>query len=120
MAERSGKDHLTRIADVGEGAIQRFGEMPGVGRVAEPFFALRERVDDLARRVRAIDELERRLTEAERRLNALETKPSRRPRTATRSAPRAAETPRAATAATRARRRTEGTPSVVRPPDETA
>lgn len=75
MAQGGAKDLFTKLADAGEDAIQRFGEMPGVGKLAEPMLALKHRVDDLQRRVRGLDALERRMTEVEQRLNALAPKP---------------------------------------------
>ena len=78
MSDRSG-GLFTRLADMGEGAIQRVGEMPGMGRIAEPLNTLRERVDELQRRVRGLDALERRVAELERRMDAVapeETAPS--------------------------------------------
>src|SRR5436190_13566529 len=77
MTEESAQDEatrnlLTRLADVGEEAIQRVGEMPGMSRLAEPLMALRERVDDLQRRMRGVDALERRLTDLERRVELIE------------------------------------------------
>jgi hypothetical protein len=67
-----GRNLFTRLADAGEEAIQRVGDMPGVGKLAEPVMALRERVDDLQRRVRGLDALERRLAELEQRVARLE------------------------------------------------
>ncbi|MBA3365414.1 MAG: hypothetical protein H0U03_06455 [Actinobacteria bacterium] len=96
MAEGENKDLLARIADAGEGVINRFGEMPGLGKITEPLLALRQRVDDLQRRVRGLDQLEHRMTDVERRLDVLETKPSTRGRKAKTALPEAAETPPAA------------------------
>lgn len=81
MTEESGKEEVSRglferIADAGEGAIQRVGEMPGVGKIAEPLLGLRERVDELSKRVRGLDALERRLSALEGRVTHLEGGPS--------------------------------------------
>ncbi len=80
MTEESGKEEVSRglferIADAGEGAIQRVGEMPGVGKIAEPLLGLRERVDELSKRVRGLDALERRLSALEGRVTHLEGGP---------------------------------------------
>ena len=77
MTEESGRGEgsrriFTRLADAGEEAIQRVGEMPGVGKLAEPLITLRERVDELQRRVRGLDALERRLADVERRVAVIE------------------------------------------------
>ncbi|MGB2951856.1 MAG: hypothetical protein WBB74_00530 [Gaiellaceae bacterium] len=74
MAQR-GQDLLSRLADAGEEAIQRLGEVPGTQRFLDAANGLRERVDELQRRVRGIDELERRIDSLERKVNEL-SKPS--------------------------------------------
>ena len=71
---RQQKDLLTRLAEAGEEAIGRLGEIPGGNRVVEATHALRERLDELQRRVRALDPLEKRVAELERQLQALERK----------------------------------------------
>ena len=71
MAERGSRDLLNRLADAGEEAIQRLGDMPGAGRIVEALNGMRERIDELQRRVRALDELEKRADVAERRVNEL-------------------------------------------------
>jgi hypothetical protein len=78
MAQRKQhKDVITRLAETGEEALHRLAELPGGGRFAEAANALRDRVDDLAKRMRSLDPLERRVAELERRLDAL-SKPARR------------------------------------------
>ncbi len=78
MAQRKKqKDVITRLAETGEEALQRLAELPGGARFAEAANALRERVDELAKRMRSLDPLERRVAELERRLDAL-SKPARR------------------------------------------
>jgi hypothetical protein len=77
MTQESGKGEgsrtiFTRLADAGEEAIRRVGEMPGGGKLAEPIVALRERVDELQRRVLGLDAVERRLADVERRVAVLE------------------------------------------------
>jgi polyhydroxyalkanoate synthesis regulator phasin len=71
---RHQKDLLTRLSEAGEEAIGRLSEIPGGNRVVEATHALRERLDELQRRVRALDPLEKRVAELERRLQALERK----------------------------------------------
>jgi hypothetical protein len=62
------RDLLTRLADAGEEALAKLADGPSAERVVAPVRALRDRVDELQRRVRGIDALERRVTELERRL----------------------------------------------------
>jgi hypothetical protein len=84
MAQRKQqKDVITRLAETGEEALHRLAELPGGARFAEAANALRDRVDDLAKRMRSLDPLERRVAELERRLDAL-SKPARRKTTTTR------------------------------------
>jgi uncharacterized protein involved in exopolysaccharide biosynthesis len=66
------KDLLTRLADAGEEAIGKLGDTPGADRLLGVANTMRDRMDELQKRVRGLDELERRVTELERRLEAAE------------------------------------------------
>ncbi len=70
------KDMLGRLAQSGEEALQRLAELPGGTRFLEAANGLRNQVDELAKRVRSLDPLERRVAELERRLDEL-SKPAR-------------------------------------------
>ena len=83
MAVREPKDLLTMLADRGEEAIQRLSDAPGADRLLGAAQALRDRLDEMQKRVRGIDALERRVAELEKRVEAL-SKPSTRPRTTAR------------------------------------
>src|SRR5918992_4897567 len=61
------KDLFTRLADAGEEAISRLSDAPGSDRLLGAVQSLRERMDEMQKRVRGIDELERRVAELERR-----------------------------------------------------
>ena len=74
MATPPEKSLVTRLADVGEEAIQRLGTAPGGDRLLGAVNTLRNRVDEMQRRLRGIDELEKRLGAVERRLDKLEGK----------------------------------------------
>ncbi len=69
-------DVISRLAHTGEEALQRLAELPGGNRFVEAANALRDRVDDLTKRMRSLDPLEKRVTELERRLDEL-SKPKR-------------------------------------------
>jgi hypothetical protein len=87
MAQRKQqKDVIARLAETGEETLHRLAELPGGARFAEAANALRDRVDDLAKRMRSLDPLERRVAELERRLDAL-SKPARRKATTARKPP---------------------------------
>jgi hypothetical protein len=71
MARRGQKDLFSRLADVGEEAIQKMGEIPGANRLLETVAGTRERLDELTKKVRGIDALERRVAALERRVDKL-------------------------------------------------
>jgi hypothetical protein len=76
------KDLLTRLADAGEDALNRLGDAPGMDRVSGFANTTRDRLDELTRRVRGIDALERRVGRLEKRLDEMSgTKPRSRPTT---------------------------------------
>lgn len=70
------KDLLTRLADAGEDAITRLGDSPGMDRMLGFATSTRDRLDELTRRVRGIDELEQRLERLEKRVDELSPKKS--------------------------------------------
>lgn len=74
MADRK-QDLLGRLADLSEEAVQRLSEAPGADRALQALKGLGDRVDELQRRTRGFEELERRLSTLERRVDAL-AKPS--------------------------------------------
>jgi hypothetical protein len=95
MADRS-KDLLGRLADISEEAIQRLSEAPGADRVLQTLKGLGDRVDELQRRTRGFEELERRLTALEKKVDGLSKAPRRaaaRTRTRTAASGRAAKKP---------------------------
>jgi len=64
-------DLLGRLADLSEEAIQRLGEVPGADRALGAINALRERTDELQKRVRGLEGLEQRLADLERKVDKL-------------------------------------------------
>ena len=81
MAEA--KDLLSRLADAGEDAIAKVGEMPGAARMTNAFGAMRDRMDELQRRVRGLEDVERRLAALEKRVDQLSAAKVTRPRATT-------------------------------------
>ena len=76
------KDFMTRrgavvdlfqlpLADSGEEALQKLTELPGGQKAVTAFNDLRNRVDELGKKVRGIDALEARVTKLEKDLAAL-------------------------------------------------
>ena len=68
------RDFFTRLAEAGEDAIQRLGDAPGANRLAGTANMVRERLDEMQRKLRGIDVLEKRVDKLEQRLTALEKK----------------------------------------------
>ena len=62
---------LTRLVDAGEEAIQRLSEVPGGDRIVGTVNTLRERIDELQRRVRGLEDLDKRLSALERKVDKL-------------------------------------------------
>jgi hypothetical protein len=88
MAKPSQRNLVTRLADAGEEAIQRLGNAPGGDRLLGAVNALRERVDEMQKNMRAIATIEKRLDSIERRLDKVEGKSTTTPsRTTARKTP---------------------------------
>ena len=91
MADQT-KDLLARLTDLSEGAIQRISEAPGADKALQALKGLGDKVDELQRRTRGFEELEKRLTALEKRVDAMaKPKPARQP-PASSPRPRAAKT----------------------------
>ena len=86
------KDLLTRLADAGEDAIGRLGEAPGIDRVAGLASSTRERLDELSRRVRGIEDLERRLAKLEKRVDEMSGTKSSTSKSRAKSTPKSGST----------------------------
>ena len=68
------KDVVTRLTETGEEALQRLLQNPSAARFVNSANALRDRVDELTRRMRSLDPLEKRVAELEKRLDELAPK----------------------------------------------
>jgi hypothetical protein len=75
MAPRQ-KDLLTRLGDAGEEALSRVAGSQATARVVETVGGMRERLDDMQKKLRGLDALERRVAELEKRVDEL-AKPKR-------------------------------------------
>ena len=72
MATSKGSsDALGDLAGRGQEALQRLTELPGGASALRAFNDLRQRVDDLGKRIRGVDELEERIAKLEREVTAL-------------------------------------------------
>ena len=74
MAQPRQRNIVERLADAGEEAIQRIGGAPGADRLLAAVNTMRDRVDELQKRMRGVEQLEKRLGAVERRLDKLEGK----------------------------------------------
>lgn len=71
MADERRTDLLGKLAELSEEAIHRLQDAPGGDRVMGAMNTMRDRLDEMQRRVRGIDELERRLSALERKVEKL-------------------------------------------------
>ena len=71
MADEKRDDLLGKLAELSEEAIHRLQDAPGGDRLLGAVNAMRERLDDVQRRVRGIDELEIRLSALEKKVDKL-------------------------------------------------
>ena len=88
------KDLLTRLSDAGEEALSRVAGSSATTRLLETVGGMRERLDDVQRKVRGIDALEQRVIALERKVEEL-SKPKRT--TTPASTTRRTTTPRSTT-----------------------
>jgi uncharacterized protein involved in exopolysaccharide biosynthesis len=71
VADEKRNDLLGKLAELSEEAIHRLQDAPGGDRLVGTMNTMRDRLDELQRRVRGIDELEQRLTALERKVDEL-------------------------------------------------
>jgi hypothetical protein len=71
MAGTRRTDLLGRLADMSEEAIQRLSDVPGADKVLGAMNGLRDRTDELQKRVRGLESLEQRLAAVERKVERL-------------------------------------------------
>ena len=70
MTERR-QDLMGRLADLSEEAIQKLSEAPGADRVIQALKGLGDRVDELQRRTKGFEELEKRLSDLEKKVSGM-------------------------------------------------
>jgi hypothetical protein len=68
------QDLLSRLADRGEQMVGRITDLPGAKQLVDRVAALTKGLDDVQKRLRSLDPLERRVTQIEKRLAKLEGK----------------------------------------------
>jgi hypothetical protein len=65
------KDLLTRLADAGEDALNRLSDAPGMDRMLGFANSTKDRLDELTKRVRGIEQLEKRVAKLEKQVAAI-------------------------------------------------
>jgi polyhydroxyalkanoate synthesis regulator phasin len=76
MAGTRRTDLLGKLSDLSEDAMHRLSDVPGGERLVGAINATRERVDELQKRVRGMDDLEKRLAALERKVDKLAKGPA--------------------------------------------
>ena len=66
------KSPLDRLASLGEEVLGKAAHNPTASRVLQGAMQLKDRVDDLSKRVRGLEAMEKRLAQVEKRLAKLE------------------------------------------------
>ena len=70
-APKDDRDVIARLADRGEQTISRLADLPGGTKALKAVNDLRTRVDELGKKVRGIDVLEKRVAKLEKELTAI-------------------------------------------------
>jgi hypothetical protein len=71
MAQRGQKDLLQKLADRGEEAISRLADVPAADKVLNAASGMGKRVDEMQRKIRGLESLEKRVAALERRVDKL-------------------------------------------------
>jgi uncharacterized protein involved in exopolysaccharide biosynthesis len=81
VAKNQPKDLLSRVADLGEEALHKLPGVPGGNKLMDMVNQSKSRIDDVQKRLRGLDVLEKRVDQLEKRLAKLE-KPAAKPKPA--------------------------------------
>ena len=71
MAQQRKPDLIAKLTDRGEDVVGRITELPAAQKVVDAAAALKERADELQRRLRGLDELEKRVAALEKKVDRL-------------------------------------------------
>jgi hypothetical protein len=97
MAKTQQKDFLTQFRDLSSEALHRLSEVPGGSRLMEVANETKARLDEMQKRLRGLDELERRVAKLEKQLaalNATKATTARKPASAQKATASKPTTPR--------------------------
>ena len=73
--QQRSQDIFSKLADRGEEVIGKLGDMPGAQRLLDSANTLKERADELQKRIRGLDALELRVAALERKVDQLSKSP---------------------------------------------
>ena len=76
MAKTQQKDFITQFKDLSSEALNKLTEMPGGSRLVDFANDTRTRLDEMQKKLRGLDELEKRVTKLEQQLAAQTKKPA--------------------------------------------
>jgi len=82
-----GRNPLTQLASLGEDVIGKASQNPTASRFLQGAVQLRDRVDDLSKRVRGLEQMEKQIAELEKRVAKLEGGTGRKPAAASKTTP---------------------------------
>ena len=69
------KNPFDRLASLGEEVLGKAAQSPATSKLLQSALQLKDRVDDLSKRVRGLEAMEKRIDQLEQRLAKLEAKP---------------------------------------------
>ena len=73
------KDIISRFSELGSDALHRLTELPGGSRVVEMANESKQRLDEMQKKLRGLDELEKRVAKLEQQVAAQSKPPARKP-----------------------------------------
>ena len=88
------KDILSRVTDLGAEALHKLADVPGGSRLVEMANDSKARLDEMQKRLRGLDELEKRVAKLERQLAATKKPAAAAKTTARKPAARSSTTPK--------------------------
>lgn len=88
MAKTQQKDILSRVQDLGAEALHKLQDVPGGSKLVEMATETRTRLDDMQKKMRGLEELEKRVAKLEKQLAATAKKPAARKPAARKPAPK--------------------------------
>jgi hypothetical protein len=76
MAKTQQKDILARVTDLGAEALSKLQDVPGGSKLVDMANDTRTRLDEMQKKLRGLDELEKRVAKLEKQLAATAKKPT--------------------------------------------